>query len=100
LTKFDEGNGVMSQQGNQIIVHGRVQMVGFRYATAQQAQQLGLTGHALNLANGDVEVQAFGDKAELDKLIIWLREGPDAAQVDALEISSIDYKKLSRFTQG
>jgi len=100
VTKFDKGNGFMSQQGNQIIVHGRVQMVGFRYATAQQAQQLGLTGHAINLKNGDVEVQVFGDKTELDKLIMWLREGPDTAQVDALEISALDYKKLSSFTQG
>lgn len=90
----------MPQQGNQIIVHGKVQMVGFRYATVQQAQQLGLTGHAINLTNGDVEVQAFGDKTELDKLILWLREGPDSAQVDALEISSIDYKTVSSFTQG
>ncbi|CAM2916356.1 acylphosphatase [Moritella viscosa] len=90
----------MSQEGNQIIVHGRVQMVGFRYATVEQAQQLGLTGHAINLKNGDVEVQVFGDKTERDKLILWLREGPDAAQVDALEITVIDYKKLPNFTQG
>ncbi len=90
----------MSQEGNQIIVHGRVQMVGFRYATAQQALQLGLTGHAINLKNGDVEVQVFGDKVDRDKLILWLREGPDTAQVDALEISTLDYKKLSSFTQG
>ncbi|QUM81368.1 MULTISPECIES: acylphosphatase [unclassified Moritella] len=90
----------MSQEGNQIIVHGRVQMVGFRYATVEQAQQLGLTGHAINLKNGDVEVQVFGDKTERDKLILWLREGPDAAQVDALEITAIDYKKLPNFTQG
>lgn len=90
----------MSQQGNQIIVHGRVQMVGFRYATVQQALQLGLTGHAINLKNGDVEVQVFGDKTECDKLILWLREGPDSAQVDALEISALDYKKLATFTQS
>jgi len=89
----------MSQEGNQIIVHGRVQMVGFRYATVQQALQLGLTGHAINLRNGDVEVQVFGDKTERDKLILWLREGPDAAQVDALEITQLDYKTLSSFTQ-
>ena len=90
----------MSQEGNQIIVHGRVQMVGFRYATVEQAEQLGLTGHAINPKNGDVEVQVFGDKTERDKLILWLREGPDAAQVDALEITAIDYKKLPNFTQG
>jgi len=28
-----------------------------------------------------------------------LREGPDAAQVDALEITQLDYKTLSSFTQ-
>ncbi|KXO12796.1 putative Acylphosphate phosphohydrolase [Moritella sp. JT01] len=90
----------MSQEGNQIIVHGRVQMVGFRYATVLQAQQLGLTGYAINLKNGDVEVQVFGDKTERDKLILWLREGPDMAQVDALEITVIDYKNMSNFTPG
>ncbi|MDX2320976.1 MAG: acylphosphatase [Moritella sp.] len=90
----------MSQEGNQIIVHGKVQMVGFRYATVQQALQLGLTGRATNLKNGDVEVQVFGDKTDRDKLILWLREGPDSAQVDALEISPLEYKKLASFTQG
>lgn len=90
----------MLQQGNQIIVHGRVQMVGFRYATVQQALKLGLTGHATNLKNGDVEVQVFGDKVDRDKLIFWLRDGPDIAQVDALEISVLEYKHLRSFTQG
>ncbi|MFT5808599.1 MAG: acylphosphatase [Moritella dasanensis] len=90
----------MLQEGNQIIVHGRVQMVGFRYATVQQALQLGLTGHAINLKNGDVEVQVFGDKVDRDKLILWLRGGPDTAQVDALEISALEHKHLSSFTQG
>jgi acylphosphatase len=90
----------MLQEGNQIIVHGRVQMVGFRYATVLQAQQLGLTGHAINLKNGDVEVQVFGDKVNRGKLILWLREGPDSAQVDALEISALEYRALDSFTQG
>lgn len=90
----------MLQEGNQIIVHGRVQMVGFRYATVQQALQLGLTGYAINLKNGDVEVQVFGDKVDRDKLILWLRGGPDTAQVDALEISALEHKHLSSFTQG
>ena len=90
----------MSKLGSQIIVHGKVQMVGFRHATAQKAQQLGLTGHAVNLANGDVEVHAFGDKATLDELILWLRHGPDSAQVNALEISTINVKRQAGFTTG
>ncbi len=90
----------MSKLGSQIIVHGKVQMVGFRQATAQKALLLGLTGHALNLANGDVEVQAFGEKAILDELILWLRHGPESAQVNALEISTIDVKRQTGFTIG
>ena len=90
----------MAKQGSQVIVHGRVQMVGFRHATAQKARQLGLFGHAFNLANGDVEVQAFGDKAAIDALILWLREGPDSAQVDALEISTIAATDSNSFITG
>ena len=90
----------MAKQGSQIIVHGKVQMVGFRHATAQKARQLRLFGHALNLVNGDVEVQAFGDKTAIDELILWLREGPDSAQVDALEISAIGISDSNSFITG
>ncbi|MFT5881386.1 MAG: acylphosphatase [Moritella sp.] len=90
----------MSKRGSQVIVHGKVQMVGFRNATAQKAQQLGLTGHAFNLENGDVEVHAFGDKTMLDELILWLRHGPDSAQVNALEISTINVKRQTAFITG
>ncbi|MGB2079483.1 MAG: acylphosphatase, partial [Vibrio sp.] len=38
------------------LVSGRVQGVGFRYFTGHEAQRLGLTGYAKNLADGRVEV--------------------------------------------
>ena len=41
------------------IVHGKVQGVWFRASTRDVAVRLGLTGHARNLANGDVEVLAM-----------------------------------------
>ncbi|MGH8160544.1 MAG: acylphosphatase [Gammaproteobacteria bacterium] len=65
-------------------VSGRVQGVGFRYATAAQARRLGLMGHARNLDDGRVEVLACGDQAALDELGDWLNEGPPAARVRAV----------------
>ena len=63
------------------IVRGRVQGVGFRYATREMAERLLLTGWAKNLPNGDVEVAARGAPEKLAELAEWLRRGPDAAEV-------------------
>jgi acylphosphatase len=41
-----------------IIFKGRVQGVGFRYATVEAAEVLKITGWVKNLSNGDVEVVA------------------------------------------
>jgi acylphosphatase len=66
-------------------VSGRVQGVFFRASTREQAQRLGLHGHARNLADGRVEVVAEGDAQALDALEAWLHEGPPLAQVERVE---------------
>ena len=70
--------------GRRFLVEGRVQGVFFRASTAQKARGLGLSGHAVNLADGRVEVVAWGNENELDRLARWLTEGPDLARVDRL----------------
>ena len=67
------------------LISGRVQGVFFRQSTRRQAEPLGLAGHALNLADGRVEVVACGSPAALDQLERWLQRGPEAARVDAVE---------------
>jgi acylphosphatase len=67
------------------LVQGRVQGVFFRASTARVAEGLGVTGHALNLADGRVEVLACGPPEAVDELCRWLRHGPPSARVDALE---------------
>ncbi len=62
-------------------ITGRVQGVFFRESTRRVAEQLGITGHAINLSNGDVEVLACGDTAALDSLAEWLKNGPRMASV-------------------
>jgi acylphosphatase len=62
-------------------VHGRVQGVGFRWWTRCRALELGLAGHAANLADGRVEVVAEGSRAACEKLLDVLRSGSSPGQV-------------------
>jgi acylphosphatase len=69
------------------IVRGRVQGVGFRYATQTLALDLGLTGYVRNRWNGTVEVVAEGTRAQLDRLTKWLQRGPSMAYVTDVELA-------------
>jgi len=66
------------------IITGRVQGVFFRASTREQALALGVSGHALNRADGRVEVVAAGSAQALDALHAWLRQGPPSARVEAV----------------
>lgn len=59
-----------------IFVRGRVQGVGFRWWTRARALELGLVGHARNLPDGRVEVQAQGERPQIEQLIELLSEDP------------------------
>lgn len=72
------------------IVSGHVQGVFYRSSTQEEARSLGLTGHAKNLANGDVEVLACGTPEQVDRLINWLWQGPPAAQVSGVRCQDSD----------
>lgn len=81
-------------------VTGRVQGVFFRASTRQQAEKLGLTGHALNCPDGSVEVLACGPGTALDALERWLNDGPPAARVSRVERSASEEKAPDGFTTG
>ena len=68
-------------------VYGRVQGVYFRYFVRNVARELTLKGYVRNLAGGDaVEVQAEGEKPQLDRLLEQLKLGPPGAWVRRVEI--------------
>jgi acylphosphatase len=75
----------MSEVAARFVVAGRVQGVGFRAWTRRQAQALGLRGHAMNLADGRVEVLAAGAPGAINALDAALRRGPALAQVDSVQ---------------
>lgn len=64
-----------------ILVSGRVQGVGFRFATVRVAERLGLRGWVRNTADGRVEIVAEGDPESVRQLASWCRSGPPGARV-------------------
>ena len=81
-------------------VEGRVQGVWFRESTRQQAVKLGITGHAINLADGSVEVLACGEPRALDALAEWLLLGPPMARVQAVVATAHAGACPDRFATG
>jgi len=63
------------------IVQGRVQGVGYRWFARDTARRLGVKGFVRNLPDSDVEVQAVGDRALLERFVGQLQQGPGFAYV-------------------
>jgi acylphosphatase len=66
------------------LIQGRVQGVGFRWYVHREASELDLRGWVRNTEDGDVEVVAHGDEANLAELRACLRRGPRGSRVDRL----------------
>jgi len=82
------------------LVSGRVQGVFYRASTREQAHQLGITGHAINLPDGRVEVLACGPAEAVEALCRWLWQGPPAARVESVACETIAMPLPSSFTTG
>jgi len=59
-----------------------VQGVGFRWFVHREASELELRGWVRNTEDGDVEVLAAGEAADLDELRTSLHRGPRGSRVD------------------
>jgi acylphosphatase len=69
-----------------LVVHGRVQGVGFRYSVARAAQSRGVAGWVANRADGTVEAVFEGDPEAVESLVRFCREGPRGAVADRVEV--------------
>lgn len=85
--------------GMHCFVSGKVQGVWFRASTKTEATRLGITGWVRNLADGRVEVKAYGDKDQLADLYQWLKVGPSQANVTEVSYEEIAWEDLSEFKQ-
>jgi acylphosphatase len=65
---------------------GRVQGVGFRYATADEARARGLAGWVRNLDSGDVEAVFEGPRQVVEDMLRWCHEGPPGSFVHQMRV--------------
>jgi len=92
MTAITQKNKMADVEHLSATVYGRVQGVFFRYFVQNEATGLGLKGYVRNLASGDaVEVQAEGERRQLNKLLEQLKVGPPGARVERVEVKWADY---------
>ena len=76
-------------QAMHVVVHGRVQGVGFRWSAVREARRLGVRGTVSNRGDGSVEVTAEGRPAALEALLAWLRRGPPGSRVSDVDVDRV-----------
>jgi acylphosphatase len=68
-----------------LVIHGRVQGVGYRYAMVEAASGLRIAGWVRNRRDGTVEAFVQGDAAAVEAALAWCRSGPRGARVEDVE---------------
>lgn len=71
----------MQKVAKHLVLSGRVQGVGFRYFTSQQARELGIRGWVKNLPDGRLETVIIGNHEELEEMERRMKMGPRRASV-------------------
>jgi acylphosphatase len=82
-----------------VSIQGRVQGVGFRYFTRQQAQQWKIQGWIRNRVDGTVEAVFEGTRSQLEQILAWCQEGSPTAQVNQVNVTWENPSKLQGFKQ-
>ncbi|NWF59507.1 MAG: acylphosphatase [Fischerella sp.] len=80
-----------------VFISGRVQGVGYRFATVDTASQLGLSGWVRNLPDGRVEAVFEGVREVVEEMIRWCHQGPPAAMVKEVVVKFEEPEGLRRF---
>ncbi len=81
-----------------VVVHGRVQGVGFRASTEAEARRLELAGWVRNRADGAVEARFEGPPARVAEAVDWCHRGPSWARVERVETRVAQSEARSGFT--
>jgi acylphosphatase len=79
----------MAAHAKQIIVHGRVQGVGFRYFVQHAGNRLGLEGNVRNCADSTVEIVVEGNEKKIAEFIKQVEKGPSLARVQRVDVLDI-----------
>jgi acylphosphatase len=83
-----------------VMVTGRVQGVGFRYAVAERARTRRVGGFVRNLDSGKVEAVFEGESDAVDAMVDFCRRGPLGARVDDVDVASEQPRGETGFSAG
>ncbi len=72
-----------------LVVHGRVQGVGFRFTAREAAGECGVAGWVRNLPDGSVEIVAQGSQAAVARMTAWTHRGPRYASVEGVRVETL-----------
>lgn len=79
-------------------ISGKVQGVGFRMWTRDEAVRLGLTGWVRNERDGAVAALIAGSDSAIATMIERFRQGPAGASVSGVEMEEAEFdKRLTDF---
>jgi acylphosphatase len=70
-----------------VLIRGRVQGVGFRFALIDAAREAGIVGWVRNRYDGAVEAFLQGDASASARIVDWCRRGPPGARVTDIEVN-------------
>jgi acylphosphatase len=80
-----------------VVIAGLVQGVFFRDSTRRLARQHGVSGWVANRAGGNVEAVFEGERAAVERLVSFSREGPRGARVDSVQVVEEEPEGLDGF---
>jgi acylphosphatase len=80
-----------------VVVNGHVQGVFFRESVRRRALTEGVSGWVRNNRDGTVEAVFEGERAAVESMVAFTREGPRGARVDRFEIFDEEPERLAGF---
>lgn len=83
-----------------VSIRGRVQGVGYRVWTAEEARRRGLEGWVRNRRDGSVEAVLSGAEDVVADMLAACRRGPSSALVDAVDASPASDEMLNLRATG
>jgi acylphosphatase len=86
----EQSDGKARTQTLHLIIHGRVQGVGFRNYLSYKAGALGIRGWVRNRRDGSVETVIQGTPDAVAEMLACAHRGPRASNVTAVNTSEPD----------
>ncbi len=80
----------MATVAKRIIVHGRVQGVGFRFFVQHTGTRLGVSGDVRNCPDSTVEITVEGTPKRIEQFLREVRKGPSLSRVERVDVFDIE----------